>query len=234
LKVFTGSSDSIVGYIDTTTNLYSLPGVVSPALGGTGVANNAAATLTRSGNHALTLTTTGTTSLTLPTTGTLATLAGTETQTNKTLTAPIIIGRTTAAATAASNIGEVITAQLASGAATALTNGVGKTVTTIVLTAGWWRVTGTVAFTSTATTSVQTRGASISATTNTFGTLGAHGTELRAAAGNVNGGFTESAYTGDVELYFASNTNIFLVAQSSFTVSTSSAYGTITAVRIQK
>lgn len=44
----------------------------------------------RSGAHALTLTTTGTTGVTLPTTGTLATLAGTETLTNKTLTAPVI------------------------------------------------------------------------------------------------------------------------------------------------
>ena len=67
-----------------------ITGVLSPANGGTGVANNAAATLTRSGNHALTLTTTNTTSLTLPTTGTLATLDGAETLTNKTLTSPIL------------------------------------------------------------------------------------------------------------------------------------------------
>lgn len=51
---------------------------VSPANGGTGVANNALATLTRSGNHGLTLTTTGTTALTLPTTGTVATVSGDE------------------------------------------------------------------------------------------------------------------------------------------------------------
>jgi hypothetical protein len=59
---------------------------LSPVRGGTGVANNAAATLTRSGNHALTITTTNTTGVTLPTTGTLATLAGSEVLTNKTLT----------------------------------------------------------------------------------------------------------------------------------------------------
>lgn len=47
-------------------------GVLPPSLGGTGVANNNAATLTRSGNHALTLTTTGATNVTLPTSGTLA------------------------------------------------------------------------------------------------------------------------------------------------------------------
>lgn len=73
------------------TNVTGLPlttgvtGILDPANGGTGVANNTAATLTRSGSHALTLTTTGTTGVTLPTTGTLATLAGAETLSNKTL-----------------------------------------------------------------------------------------------------------------------------------------------------
>ncbi len=43
-----------------------------------------------SGANSLTLTTTGATNVTLPTTGTLATLAGTETFTNKTLTSPRI------------------------------------------------------------------------------------------------------------------------------------------------
>jgi len=65
-------------------------GILSPVGGGTGVANNVASTLTISGAFATTLTVSGTTGVTLPTTGTLATLAGTETFTNKTLTTPII------------------------------------------------------------------------------------------------------------------------------------------------
>jgi hypothetical protein len=65
-------------------------GIVGPANGGTGVANNAAMTVTGSGNFAYTRTLTGTTNVTFPTTGTLATLAGSETFTNKTLTTPII------------------------------------------------------------------------------------------------------------------------------------------------
>ena len=60
------------------------------ASGGTGVANNAAMTVTGSGNFAYTRTLTGATNVTFPTTGTLATLAGSETLSNKTLTAPAL------------------------------------------------------------------------------------------------------------------------------------------------
>lgn len=78
-------------------------GVIAGAYGGTGVNNNGrtitlggnvstANTFTTSGNFALTLTTTGATNVTLPTSGTLATLDGTETFTNKTLTLPTIGG----------------------------------------------------------------------------------------------------------------------------------------------
>lgn len=80
----------------TLTNATGLPlstgvtGTLSPANGGTGVANNSAATVTSSGNFAYTRTLTGSTNVTFPTTGTLATLAGTETFTNKTLTSPTL------------------------------------------------------------------------------------------------------------------------------------------------
>lgn len=81
--------------VDAATNATTvaellLGSALSPAQGGTGVANDLAATLTRVGNHAVTLTTTAATSLTLPTAGTLATRDGTETLGNKTLSAPVI------------------------------------------------------------------------------------------------------------------------------------------------
>jgi hypothetical protein len=71
--------------------------IVGPTYGGTGV-NNGSKTITLGGSfthtgaHTLGLTTTANTSVTLPTTGTLATLAGTETFTNKTLTSPTVTG----------------------------------------------------------------------------------------------------------------------------------------------
>jgi len=68
-------------YVKQTTPLTlaaaTLTGTVSPANGGTGVANNSVSTLTISGAYPLGLTLSASTSLTLPTTGTLATTANT-------------------------------------------------------------------------------------------------------------------------------------------------------------
>ena len=73
--------------------------IVSPTYGGTGV-NNGSNTLTLSGNvtytggHTLELVTSANTIVTLPTSGTLSTLSNTETLTNKTLDAPILLNPT--------------------------------------------------------------------------------------------------------------------------------------------
>lgn len=66
---------TIEAAIDTLANLTSIQGFTITLTGD----------LVRSGAHSLTLTTTGATNVTLPTTGTLATLAGSETLTNKTI-----------------------------------------------------------------------------------------------------------------------------------------------------
>ena len=77
-----GTGSTSTTFVNLATNL---TGTLPAANGGTGVANNAASTLTISGAFATTLTVSGTTGVTLPTTGTLATLAGSETLTNKTI-----------------------------------------------------------------------------------------------------------------------------------------------------
>jgi hypothetical protein len=74
---------------------------ISPDKGGTGVANSTNNTITFTGNYPLGITLASPTSIALPATGTLATLAGTETLTNKTLTSPTFTG-TPIAPTAAS------------------------------------------------------------------------------------------------------------------------------------
>lgn len=76
--------------------------IIDPTYGGTGV-NNGTKTITLGGNfthtgsHTLGLTTSGNTSVTLPTTGTLATLAGTETLTGKTIQGGVFTGDVDAA-----------------------------------------------------------------------------------------------------------------------------------------
>lgn len=73
-----------------STDSTHIIGTLSPTSGGTGVANNAAMTVTGSGNYAYTRTLTGTTNVTFPTSGTLVTLAGSETLTNKRVTPRVL------------------------------------------------------------------------------------------------------------------------------------------------
>jgi hypothetical protein len=94
--LYVGTTVNIAGltaskpvFTDASKGLVST-GTLGADQGGTGVANNVAMTVTGSGNFAYTRTLTGVTNVTFPTTGTLATLAGTETLTGKTLTSPII------------------------------------------------------------------------------------------------------------------------------------------------
>lgn len=104
--------DQIDSYISGGTS------IILPTKGGTGIANNASSTITISGSFATTLTVTATTGITLPTTGTLATLAGSETLTNKTLTSPILTTPTLGVATATSVNKITITAPASSATLT--------------------------------------------------------------------------------------------------------------------
>lgn len=74
---FSGATTSEKTYTlpDASCSILTTNAVVTAAQGGTGIANNAASTITISGNFGTTFTVSGTTSLTLPTSGTLTTLA---------------------------------------------------------------------------------------------------------------------------------------------------------------
>ena len=88
--------------VEAVTNINSLTvGGYTVAL--TGAVTTAGA-LTTVGANALTLTTTGATNVTFPTTGTLATLAGTETLSNKTLVSPSITDPTLSGDISAANV----------------------------------------------------------------------------------------------------------------------------------
>jgi len=95
VKIATSTAGTVTSVAATVPSIFSISGspittsgtlamtysgtALPAANGGTGVANNAAMTVTGSGNFAYTRTLTGTTNVTFPTTGTLATLGGVET-----------------------------------------------------------------------------------------------------------------------------------------------------------
>lgn len=86
-EIAAGTADHVI--INDGSGFLSSEAQLASTRGGTGVSN--AGTLTYGANN-LTFTTSGVTSLTLPTTGTVATLAGTETLSAKTLVTPLISG----------------------------------------------------------------------------------------------------------------------------------------------
>lgn len=217
------------GKVDLTTDV---TGALGAANGGTGVANNAAATLTRSGNHGLTLTTTGISSLTLPTTGTLSTLAGSETLSNKTLTTPVInqpdiVGTTTNGDANAGSVGEYVESIAASTGFP--TTGQYGDLTSISLTAGDWDVSLNLHAEANGATVLQIRGG-ISSTAGNFTTGMVLGTNLLSQAGptaNNNASVTVTDY----RVKLAGTTTYYAKFYGDFSVATPNARGRLSARR---
>lgn len=104
-KVASGTANHVL--INDGSGNLSSEAALDPSRGGTGVSNNSAQTLTRSGNHALTITTSGTTGVTLPTSGTLATRAGTETLSNKSFSDHVTLAEISTPSTPSSGNGAI-------------------------------------------------------------------------------------------------------------------------------
>lgn len=133
-------------------------------------------------------------------------------------------------------ISEIITATVTSGNALALTTATSKTVTSISLTAGTWVLRGQVDYVLTAATSTLFQ-SGFSLTTDTLPTqTGGSGlgtdpitsiplitTLLSATYGQV---------IKETTLIIGATTTIYLVGQQTFSAGSSSAYGTITAIRV--
>ena len=164
--------------------------VIGATYGGTGINNGSntitvggnistANAFTTSGNFALTLTSTNTTSVTLPTTGTLATLAGTESLTGKTVNG-LTITTTTGTLTVVSG-GSLVTAgansiTLTSTAATSVTLPTSGTLATL---AGTESLTGK---TVNGLTITSTTGTLTLANSSSLVTAGAYSTTLTSTA----------------------------------------------------
>jgi hypothetical protein len=103
-QILSTSGSGTLNWITPSTTATAYTGILPGVNGGTGV-DNTGKTLTLGGNlatsgaYATTLILTAATSVTLPATGTLATLAGTETLSSKTLVAPVLGTPTSGVAT---------------------------------------------------------------------------------------------------------------------------------------
>ncbi|HYT41761.1 MAG TPA: hypothetical protein VEP90_05405, partial [Methylomirabilota bacterium] len=157
-----------------------------------------------------------------------------------TITTPGIVGVTNASSATAGNVGEVLSSTLALGSAISVTTDTALNITSLVLTAGDWQVTGSINYL--ASVNTQTQGAYICSLSTTSATLDLTNGRYRAGnQGNTtyNGTGLSTLLTagigcGPIRFNVNAPTTVFLVGQSHFaTAGTQTAYGTISAVRIR-
>ena len=128
-------------------------------------------------------------------------------------------------------IGETIRSAVAIGSALSLSNNVGKTITSISLTAGVWDVTGIVGFVTGATTITLNFQAGISPTNNTV--AGNYGDDTVSFGTTPGQTHMEGCITiPSFRVLLSSTTTYYLVALTGFTVSTTTGYGRISATRV--
>lgn len=133
---------------------------------------------------------------------------------------------------AAGDVGEYIESTIAVGSAVSLTTGVTANVTSISLTAGDWDVFGVVIMDSGATTNVTRVAAGTSSTSATADITKGYYSHIHS--GYVPGGGQFRAMPLNTSRFSLSGTTtIYLVALANFTVSTCTAYGTISARRVR-
>jgi len=134
---------------------------------------------------------------------------------------------------AAGEIGEVISASVASGSAIALTSATAANITSISLTAGDWDVFGWVNFFGNASTSQTSLIGSVSTTSATLDVTTPFASLAQSTAAQVVGGATNTFSVGPLRASLAGTTTYFLVCRATFTVSTMNCFGGIRARRVR-
>ena len=130
--------------------------------------------------------------------------------------------------------GQVKSTVVASGSATSLTTATAKTITSVSLEPGTWKISGQVNYLPAGTTSITRFISAISSTDNALPSvsdLGSAGNNLIGAA-YVPGAITINSVTGDAIVTLTATTVYYLIGHATFTVSTMTAFGKIQAERI--
>lgn len=142
-------------------------------------------------------------------------------------------GTTTNDSATAGNIGEYVSANIATGSAVSLVSETAKTVTSISLTAGDWDVSILGKFLGAGTTTVNRIVASVSLATNTLDATIDRYTQVGGAGGVIfnNAGGEADAVVPSARLSLSGTTTVFFVALAGFSVSTCTAAGIIRARR---
>ena len=144
-----------------------------------------------------------------------------------------VVGTTTNNDAAAGSVGEYVSSTIASGSAVSLTNATSANVTSISLTAGDWDVWGSVVFTGGSTTLVFFVIGGLNSTSATLPATDQQSITFIGSAGiavfNTISRISTPAPTQRFSL--SGTTTIYLIANASFTTSTCSAYGYISARR---
>jgi hypothetical protein len=162
----------------------------------------------------------------------MSTSAGTMSSLTFSPTTGGIVGTTAADNAAAGKVGETITSNVAQGSAVSISNNTPANITSISLTAGDWDVTGTVAMNPAGTTTVSALVGWISTTSATLPTLPNSGAEF-AFQLPFTTGVIQALPTGRIRINVSSTTTTYLSVQSTFAVSTNSAFGFIMARRVR-
>lgn len=142
-----------------------------------------------------------------------------------------IVGTTTNNNANSGAIGEYVSSSVVQGSAVGLTTGTPANITSIILTAGDWDVSGNVVFLTDTATSYSIISGGISSVSATQPS-----SELRGVfteAGAVPGIALLSVGVPTQRISMGSTTTIYLVSFSTFSVSTMSTFGTISARRVR-